>query len=132
MRRLLLVPLLLMGCETEANLEAELDRWKGQPATALVRQQGQPDAIKSLPNGHIVYRYRYSDEIAYFGMPSLQPRGAVGTGSDRVDAAKATRRIVPAEQLPIYAGTRYCDVNFTAGADGLIQVANHRGNHCKN
>ncbi|WP_210526301.1 hypothetical protein [Pantoea ananatis] len=57
---LVVLTVLLTGCQTQANFKRNMDTWVGKDAQGLVDQWGYPAGTMKAPNGNDVYVYQNS------------------------------------------------------------------------
>lgn len=66
MKRILSVSILFMllsGCASQANLEFNLDTWKGHPVNGLIEHWGTPSKINNSSMGNAQYTWLFDKGI---------------------------------------------------------------------
>ncbi len=55
---------LVIGCASQANLEFNLDTWKGHHVNGLIEYWGTPSNVNSAANGNAQYTWLFDKGIA--------------------------------------------------------------------
>ncbi|HEU4669199.1 MAG TPA: hypothetical protein VFR91_00705 [Dyella sp.] len=110
----------LGGCATQARYRAQLDRWIGVPAHALVQDWGQPNGQVIAPDGNLEYIYI---RRGGFSAAPVSTTNAAIKGMDYLPSTAITRE-------GGYVSTS-CTTYFELSGDRHVLSARFQGDGCK-
>lgn len=80
----LIVTFLLLACATPAKYDAKLNRLVGESKADLIKQMGQPSAVKVLANGDEVLAYVKANDVYVPSEFYLYNQGALSNEGDDI------------------------------------------------
>ena len=93
---------LVIGCASQANLELNLDTWKGHHVNGLIESWGAPSTINNAPNGVAHYSWLFD----------------TGVANSAIDGT-------------IKEDIFYCKVTISVSTENTIETWALEGNDCK-
>lgn len=140
MKRILLATaiVLLVGCATQAKLQAKMDSFLGQPEAVVIGTYGPPQNSYVLNDGSKIIQYTRGRTIVMPGATTYQPVTTNTYGNMTLNqglrtttgAYNQTSTTYVQQQGPATPINLSCTVNFTIDKEGIVRRWNADGNHC--
>lgn len=132
--------LVLAGCATHGKFVTKMDGFIGQPESVIVGMYGPPQSSYVLGDGSRVLQYTRGRQMVLPGATTYQPVRTTTTGNMTLQQGMSLQQTtgiysatstawVPQQGAPTTINLS-CTVNFTIGADGVVQRWASEGNHC--
>ncbi|HFR1257979.1 TPA: hypothetical protein ACHXNX_000072 [Shigella dysenteriae] len=112
----------LVGCQTAAQFEHNMNSWRGQPIDSLIQQWGYPNGELTSPDGNQVYVYSNS------GLYNVPQTTTYNTTSNVIGNTVYSNTYATTDGG--YSIKFSCTIYVEFGKDKVIKDISWRGNNC--